>query len=31
MSFWAPAPKSPVENSIPKKYLDTSVQAFAAI
>ena len=25
MSFWAPAPKSPAENDIPKKILDTSL------
>ena len=25
MSFWAPAPKSPAENGIPKKSLDTSL------
>ena len=25
MSFWAPAPKSPAENGIPKKILDTSL------
>ena len=24
MSFWAPAPKCPAENGIPKKSLDTS-------
>ena len=24
MSFWAPAPKSPVDNGIPKKSLDMS-------
>ena len=24
-SFWAPAPKSPAENNIPKKYLNTSL------
>ena len=25
MSFWDPAPKSPAENGIPKKSLDTSL------
>ena len=25
MSFWAPAPKSPAKNGIPKKPLDTSL------
>ena len=27
MSFWAPAPKSPAENGIPKKSLDTSLNS----
>ena len=31
MSFWAPAPKSPAENGIPKKTLDTSVSLFQFI
>ena len=25
MTFWTPAPKSPTENGVPKKSLDTSL------
>ena len=28
ISFWAPAPKSPAENSIPTKALGTSLQKY---